>query len=299
MAENEPDSSLPPLEPPRSDGGRAAAQEPAPSGPPPRLVASAQPAHHAATDPVPMDYHEPRSTSSLAAPEDAQQVRRWPLLLAVFAAAAVVTASAALVVLVPKRGADEASSGPVTVSEGVNGESTEDDAVAESTEVEDEPTIEEVEAEAEATTSTSAVTLPPTSSTTTAELSIAPAPSETAGGERSFDLGLSTPISTERCDGDIVIFVGAAVDPASYGARINELLNNNPGSKYMRTASTGCSSLRWQYDNGADIYAVYYGPIYSFAAACSLLLNDAPRDAYAKVLDNATDQSYYWTRSEC
>jgi serine/threonine-protein kinase len=108
------------------------------------------------------------------------------------------------------------------------------------------------------------------------------------------DLGLSTPISRPACDSSWVVFVGSAVDAATYADDVAAQLAAHPGAAYLLTEG-GCSSLRQRLPDGRSIYAVYLGPFPTQAAAC------AERNglgvgvgAYVKVLDDVTPAEQIW-----
>lgn len=79
---------------------------------------------------------------------------------------------------------------------------------------------------------------------------------------------MSAPITTVPCNGDFVVFVGAAVTPGAYETDVQRFLTNNPGAMYLRT-DRACTSLVQDRD-GNPIYAVFHGPFPSRSAACSV-----------------------------
>lgn len=98
-----------------------------------------------------------------------------------------------------------------------------------------------------------------TTTTTTAD------PPDT--GTSDPDLSVSVPLSTPACDGKYIVVVGSAVKPGQYQVTVQSILDAHSGAKYLHAPSTGCRSLRHQVD-GADVYAVYYGPFANKARAC-------------------------------
>ena len=81
------------------------------------------------------------------------------------------------------------------------------------------------------------------------------------------DLDVSVPLSTPACDGGYIVVVGSAVTPDQYRRTVQGFLDEYPGARYLHAPSTGCRSLQQQLD-GADIYAVYYGPFVNKESAC-------------------------------
>lgn len=109
-------------------------------------------------------------------------------------------------------------------------------------------------------------------------------PAAPAGG----DLGLSVPISQPACDGSGIVIVASAIHPESYAADVRAALGRFPGSAYLRTDLTGCSSLNQMSSIGTRIYAVYLPIGTDVAAICA----DVGRTGgYGKWLDNSNDQS--------
>ena len=96
------------------------------------------------------------------------------------------------------------------------------------------------------------------------------------------DLGLAVAMSRPECDGQAITILTSAVDPAAYAELITTRLAEYEGSSYLRTAST-CPSLRAQYDDGSDIYVVYFGPFPAQEQACAARAL-GPQDAYVKML---------------
>jgi serine/threonine-protein kinase len=105
----------------------------------------------------------------------------------------------------------------------------------------------------------------------------APAPSRGAG-----DLGLSVPISYPPCDGLGIAIVYSATNPDKYRLAVQQALNSNPGSSYLRT-DLSCPSLRQSSDDGTAIYAVFYPAGYSKSSVCSMVRQFGP-GAYGRWL---------------
>jgi serine/threonine-protein kinase len=100
------------------------------------------------------------------------------------------------------------------------------------------------------------------------------------------DLSVSVPISTPACDGSYIVIVGSAIDPDQYQRTVQGILDEYPGARYLHAPSTGCESLRRQLE-GADIYAVYYGPFADKEEACDRRaeLGEGP---FVRRLDNTS-----------
>lgn len=110
----------------------------------------------------------------------------------------------------------------------------------------------------------------------------ATAPAAPADG----DLRLSVPISQPACDGSGIVVVQSAIHPETYAADVQDALNRFPGSRYLRTDVTGCSSLNQVSSIGTVIYAVYLPVGPDVTAMCA----EAGRTGgYGKWLDNTSD----------
>ncbi|MGX5653265.1 hypothetical protein ACWKWC_00640 [Geodermatophilus nigrescens] len=103
---------------------------------------------------------------------------------------------------------------------------------------------------------------------------------------------MTTPISRPACNGQWVVFLGAATTPSRYAADINQLLGTQPGSEYLLTEGS-CSSLRQRLDDGGIIYAAYVGYFADQSAACTAR-DDIGGGAYVKRLDNVTPPEQLW-----
>jgi serine/threonine protein kinase len=120
-----------------------------------------------------------------------------------------------------------------------------------------------------------------TSQTTTTP-NVAPPSTETS----DMDLSLSVPLSTPACDGSYIVIVGSAVNPKQYQGSVQKFLDENSGAKYLHAPSTGCRSLRQQYE-GADIYSVYYGPFANKGKACAKR-DSVGKDSFVRRLDDTS-----------
>ena len=120
---------------------------------------------------------------------------------------------------------------------------------------------------------------PPAARVTPPPVRPAPAPSRGGG-----DLGLSVPISNPSCDGLGIAVVYSATDPDKYRLAVQQALNANPGSSYLRT-DLSCPSLRQSSDDGTAIYAVFYPAGYDKNSVCSTVRRLGP-GAYGRWLDN-------------
>lgn len=204
--------------------------------------------------------------------------RRTPWPVAAVAVVAIVLATAAVAATVTLAG--QLTPGTATSAGGARAERFTPASGAEATTTSSSPTPSSAMTAAPATTSPPPVSAPPV---------VAPTP----GADPGADLGLAEPMSVPACDGAYVTFVGAAVEPARYGADVQQLLSDHPGTRYLHSPTTGCGSLREQLD-GADIYAVYYGPFATQDDACAQRAV-VGGDAYVKRLDHTTPPSQLLT----
>jgi serine/threonine-protein kinase len=106
------------------------------------------------------------------------------------------------------------------------------------------------------------------------------------------DLGLATPISRPPCDGQWIVLVGATTTPGQYPDGVDHLLQSYPGSHYLLTEGS-CASLRQGLPDGSVIYAVYFGPYPTPAAACGMRVQVGDH-AYVKVLDDVAPPDRPW-----
>jgi serine/threonine protein kinase len=101
------------------------------------------------------------------------------------------------------------------------------------------------------------------------------------------DLGIGTPISEPKCDGQYIVVVGSAVDRNRYVDDVEKFLRDYPGAHYLHALSTGCTSLRARFDDGTEIYAAYYGPFASQEEACARR-DEVGRKSFVRALDNSS-----------
>lgn len=118
---------------------------------------------------------------------------------------------------------------------------------------------------------------------------LTPAPTKPSAHTLIGDLGVSRPITQPACNGDFVVFVGAAVHPRTYQAEVQHLLDTYPDSEYLLASDT-CPSLRARDDAGNEIYGVYYGLFSTQEQACQVK-DSRGGTSYVKVLDTVTDSS--------
>ena len=117
---------------------------------------------------------------------------------------------------------------------------------------------------------------------------VAPPPRPTA--RPSGDLGLPTPISFPKCNGQGIVILGNVTTPGLYAAGVQGLLNAHPGAYYLRTDQS-CPSLRQTSDEGNPIYAVFEPAGTTQTEVCAAV-RAAGGDAYGKWLDYTTDPAY-------
>ena len=133
-------------------------------------------------------------------------------------------------------------------------------------------------------------TQPPTTQapTTVAQTTLAPAPTTTRPTTTvpasSVDLGVpGHPITQPPCDGGYITVLGSAIGDQATADSMAAVLNQYPGSNYLRTDVT-CSSLT-PSSNGQPIYVVYFGPFATDREACAAR-SQGPKDAYVRRLSN-------------
>jgi serine/threonine-protein kinase len=133
-------------------------------------------------------------------------------------------------------------------------------------------------------------TQPPTTlaPTTVAQTTVAPAPTTTRPTTTvpasSVDLGVpGHPITQPPCDGGYITVLGSAIGDQATADSMAAVLNQYPGSNYLRTDVT-CSSLT-PSSNGQPIYVVYFGPFATDREACAAR-TQGPKDAYVRRLSN-------------
>ncbi|GAT08440.1 serine/threonine protein kinase [Mycolicibacterium novocastrense] len=133
----------------------------------------------------------------------------------------------------------------------------------------------------ETVTETATVTPPPPPPVPRPQPPQRPAPTRPPG-----DLGLPTPISTPLCNGQGIVVLGNVTTPGMYAGGIQRLLNQYPGSSYLRTDQS-CPSLRQADDEGDPIYAVYRYAGRTLSEVRSAVCATGG-DAYGKWLDYVT-----------
>ena len=104
------------------------------------------------------------------------------------------------------------------------------------------------------------------------------------------DLGLTTPISYPKCDGQGIVIFGSVTTPGLYPAGVQHLLDAHPGAFYLRTDQT-CPSLRQATAEGNPIYAVFEPGGTTQDQVCAAV-RAAGGGAYGKWLDTTTDPNY-------
>jgi serine/threonine-protein kinase len=131
---------------------------------------------------------------------------------------------------------------------------------------------------------TATTTPPPTSPPPTTN----PPPVTTAPGAETGavpgDLGVpGRPMQQPTCDGSYITVLASAIGAQATAPAIAVVLDQYPGSNYLRTDQT-CSSLNPSLD-GEPIYVVYFGPFAFDTDACTARA-DGPTGAYARQLSN-------------
>lgn len=139
-------------------------------------------------------------------------------------------------------------------------------------------------------TSTAPSTVPPTVPPTT------PAPTEpaetttpttapgAADGAVPGDLGVAgRPMQQPPCDGGFITVLASAIGGQATAASVGAVLDDYPGSNYLRTDQT-CPSLNPDVD-GEPIYVVYLGPFAVDSDACAAR-SEGPEGSYARQLSD-------------
>jgi serine/threonine-protein kinase len=103
------------------------------------------------------------------------------------------------------------------------------------------------------------------------------------------DLGLSVPVSSPPCDGGYVLFVGAAITPATYATEVQRHLDAYPGASYLYGPGS-CPSTT-HYRDGNPVYSVYFGPFGTVEQACTARPAGAS-DAFVRKLDEEPPSSF-------
>lgn len=227
---------------------------------------------------LPPSYQQPAYQQRPTEPDPPQ--RRGSSLPYILAGSLTAVAAAVALVLVVLSGntAETASSAPAQLQVDDAEEALDDASEADTEEAGDsDPEQAPPETEPEQTT------LPPT---TQAPL--------------VGDLGLVQAIQNPTCTPSdpirFVVISASLTTPATFAADTQTMLNTFPGSAYLRTDATGCTSLRQDLD-GVAIYAVFYGPYETRADACSALIT-VGRGSYIKPLHSG-DVAQSINASDC
>jgi serine/threonine-protein kinase len=117
---------------------------------------------------------------------------------------------------------------------------------------------------------------------------VAPAPPTTAEGSEPGaplgDLAIDGyPMQQPPCDGGFITIIASAVGEQATAYVIEAVLEQYPGSNYLRTDQT-CSSLNPSV-NGQPIYFVFFGP-FPFASDACAARADGTEGSYARQLSN-------------
>jgi serine/threonine-protein kinase len=117
---------------------------------------------------------------------------------------------------------------------------------------------------------------------------VAPAPPTTAEGSEPGaplgDLAIDGyPMQQPPCDGGFITIIASAVGEQATANGIEAVLEQYPGSNYLRTDQT-CSSLNPSV-NGQPIYVVFFGP-FPFASDACAARADGTEGSYARQLSN-------------
>ncbi len=150
-------------------------------------------------------------------------------------------------------------------------------------------------------TSTTAAPAPtttsPASTTTTTPATTAPAttaPADTSAPATTSpdsepdavtgDLDVpGRPMQRPPCDGGFITIVGSPVGDQATAVAVGAVLDQYPGTNYLRTDQT-CPSLAPDAD-GEPIYVIYFGPFAVASDACAARA-EGPDDAYARTLSD-------------
>ena len=129
---------------------------------------------------------------------------------------------------------------------------------------------------------------PPTESTAPTSAPTPSIPPTTAPGAEDGavpgDLGIpGQPMLQPPCDGSYITILASPVGPQATGPGVAAVLDQYPGSNYLRTDQT-CPSLRADVD-GAPIYVIFFGPFVVDTDACTARA-DGPEGAYARRLSD-------------
>jgi hypothetical protein len=135
-----------------------------------------------------------------------------------------------------------------------------------------------------------AATAAPAPTTTTAATSSTSSTSTTPAPDGSGDLGVEGhPIRRPECNGDYITVIASAVGDDATGPGLGIVLDQYPGSNYLRTDVT-CPSLT-QSVEGEPVYVVYFGPFDRDAEACGARA-DGPEGAYVRRLSDDLEPNH-------
>lgn len=133
-----------------------------------------------------------------------------------------------------------------------------------------------------------ATVAPPSSAPSSSPPTTVPAPVTTAPGATDGavpgDLAVpGRPMQRPPCDGSYITVLASPIGSQATSAGIAAVLEQYPGSNYLRTDQT-CRSLTPSAD-GAPIYVIFYGPFAFDSDACTARA-DGPEGAYARQLSD-------------
>jgi serine/threonine-protein kinase len=129
-------------------------------------------------------------------------------------------------------------------------------------------------------------TTPPATPAPTAPAATTPVTADPGAGPGAVpgDLGVpGTPMVRPPCDGAYITILASAVGDQATAGGIGAVIDQYPGSNYLRTDQT-CSSLNPAVD-GQPIYVVFLGPFAFDSDACQARAA-GPDGAYARQLSN-------------
>lgn len=143
---------------------------------------------------------------------------------------------------------------------------------------------------AQPSTTTTPTTAPPTAPTSapTSAPTTPPPPVTAAPGAGDDavpgDLGVpGRAMQRPPCDGSFITVLASPIGDQATAAGVAALLDQYPGSNYLRTDQT-CTSLS-PSSGGEPIYVVFYGPFAFDSDACAAR-TDGPDGAYARELSD-------------
>lgn len=129
-----------------------------------------------------------------------------------------------------------------------------------------------------------ATTAAPGGATTT---TAAPAPGDTVPGDLAV---ADRPMQRPVCSGGYITVIGSNVASRTSPAGIAELLEQYPGSEYLRTDQS-CRSLD-RSGEGEPVYVVFFGPFPESTDAC-IARDDGPDGAYARQLSDEVGPDHF------